>query len=290
MENTKSYLKNHWGVLARIILTPETLFLNMLILAMITSTYFISLSGNALVLVLVVSVLALLSGLLGSYLTSAKAKVIQKEVVRERGYITIRSLNLLLSHIHSIKKRMNVYMQEFNNQDINHDLLRSHFGEIVEKCNNLFEDAVNSIESWQDVIPEANLRNQIRKVSNLKAEMAQCINDLKELQILNSKVGKDVNVYEQGRLSMSIEDMDKKLTNLRELLLKEEDNLLIDHHLYEFEEGKISFSDTINFQSSRKKQKNNYHDIIPGGLMLNNKVAAQVNNNPVNGTFINGSH
>ena len=129
MDNTKNYLKNHWGVLARIVLTPETLFLNMLILAMITSTYFISLSGNALVLVLVVSVLALLSGLLGSYLTSSKAKVIQKEVVRERGYITIRSLNLLLSHIHSIKKRMNVYMQEFNNQEISHDLLRSHFGE-----------------------------------------------------------------------------------------------------------------------------------------------------------------
>ena len=113
---------------------------------------------------------------------------------------------------------------------------------------------------------------------------------MKELQILNSKVGKDVNVYEQGRLSMSIEDMDKKLTRLRELLLKEEDNLLIDHHLYDFEGGKISFSDTISFQSPRKKQKSTYHDIIPGGLMLNNNVAAQVNGTPVNGTSLNGKH
>lgn len=243
MENIKNSLKSNWAILGRIILNPEALFLILTIGGLIALTYFSNLRNSPLILTIIIMVISLLSSLLGGFFMKKWGDLYKTRMLIARGYTTIRNINLLLSHIFSIKKRVSLYICRLNREELNYDLLRSHFEEVAERCNNLFEDAVNTIENWQDVIPEANLKQQIAQVANIQKELNNRLDDLKDLRKLGDKMDKEMSETDRGKLKMTIDKVETTLYQLQEELKNEEHKVLIDKQFYAYEDGKLSFSD-----------------------------------------------
>lgn len=243
MENIKNSLKSNWAILGRIILNPEALFLILTIGGLIALTYFSNLRNSPLILTIIIMVISLLSSLLGGFFMKKWGDLYKTRMLIARGYTTIRNINLLLSHIFSIKKRVSLYIRRLNREELNYDLLRSHFEEVAERCNNLFEDAVNTIENWQDVIPEANLKQQIAQVANIQKELNNRLDDLKDLRKLGDKMDKEMSETDRGKLKMTIDKVETTLYQLQEELKNEEHKVLIDKQFYAYEDGKLSFSD-----------------------------------------------
>ena len=254
--DTRHSLKNNWKILGTILLSPDILLLMVVNLALIIITYFNHTKVDTHIMTLVVVVISLVSMAFGFFASKRKSDLFQKELMRERGYATIRSMNLLLSHIFSVKKRVSQYMRRLNREDYNYDLMRANFEEIIEGCNNLFEDVMNSIEYWQDLIPEANLKAQISSVSHLRNEIFQRMNDLKELRKLSEKIDKDMSMDDQGRVKMTIQQLEMTLTKLETELKTEEGKVLIDKQLYQYQEGKVIFSENSEMDLINENLRN----------------------------------
>lgn len=256
MDDTKNTVKNNWKALGVILLSPEILLLMLVNLALITVTFFTHQKMESYILTLIIAVIALVSVALGSFTTQRRFDLYQKDQLRARGYQAIRGMNLLLSHIFSLKKRVNVSMRRLNREEYSYELMRAYFEEIIESCNNLFEDIVNSIENWQDLIPEANLRTQVAAVNQLKNEIYQRINDLKELRKLSEKIDKDMSIDDQGRIKMTIQQLEMTLTKLESELKNEESKVLIDSQLYSYQEGKLVFSENYDSDLIQENLRN----------------------------------
>ena len=264
MENDKLHLKPQWNAVGKIILSPGASFLIVLISSLILIIYFAEAKINSGILTLLVVVLSLLSGLLGGFITKRISNLSKEQSLRDRGYASIRNLNLLLSHIFSIKKRVGTYIRSLNHEEFNYELLRSHFEEISEKCNNLFEDVANAIENWQDVISEANLRMQISTVFELKKEIEQRLGDLTELRKLSDRMDKEMNENDRGRLKLTLEKMEVTLVKLEDELKKQESKVLIDKQLYVFEDGRLFFAESTKNESLEERIR----QFKPNNLMI----------------------
>ena len=242
MEKSKDSLSNNWSILGRILVSPEVLFLIILVISVIAVTFLMFTSINAAISAVLIVVVALLAGLLGGLISRKWARVHEISTLRHRGFNTIRNVNLLLSHIFSIKKRIHIYSRRLNQENINYELLQSHFEEITEKCDNLFEDAIISVEDWQDVITEANLKKQIGLVHNLCMEVAKRNNDLRDMRRLSEKMDKDVSEADRAELRITMDKMEKNLHLLEKEYKSEEEKILIDKQFFRFEDGKLFFS------------------------------------------------
>jgi hypothetical protein len=244
MDTNKVSLKSSWNLVGKIILTPSALLLLIMMTALIAVIFFAGSGINPVLTIMLLIMNAMIAGLFGGVISNKWFELNKHQFIKERGYTTIRDINLLLSHIFSIKKRVNIYVKRLNREEFNYDLLKSHFEEVMEKCNNLFEDTVNAIENWQDIIPEANIKTQISKVYELKKELTTRLGDLNDLRKLGDKMDKEVSEAERGKLRITIERIEETLLKLETELKDEESKVLIDNQFYTFEEGKLRFADT----------------------------------------------
>ncbi|NJO03579.1 MAG: hypothetical protein HC880_19550 [Bacteroidia bacterium] len=243
MENIKITLKQNWTVLGKIILNPEALFLMLIVIGLIMLSYF-SLEGQqAIIAVILALILAVLSGMLGGFIMKKWMDMKNEEALRSRGYHIIRNLNMLIAYAFSMKKRVITYINRLKREEFNYDLIRSHFEEVAERCDNMFKDLINAIESWQDVIPEANLKQQIATVHSLQREISERVEDLRDLRKLSDKMDKDMSESDRGKLRLSIERIEVTLLELENRFKNEENKVLIDKQFYVYEEGKLFFSD-----------------------------------------------
>ncbi|MDX2305981.1 MAG: TIGR04086 family membrane protein [Microscillaceae bacterium] len=256
MDKSNEAQHNNWSILGRILVSPEVLFLILLVISVIAVTFWLFTSINAAVSAILILIVSLLSGLVGGLISRKWALVHEAATLRSRGYNTIRNINLLLSHIFSIKKRIHIYSRRLHRDTINYDLLQSYFEEITEKCDNLFEDAVISVEDWQDVIKEANLKKQIGLVHNLCLEVAKRSNDLRDMRRLSEKMDKDVSEGDRAELRITMDRMEKNLHHLESEFKREEEKILIDKQFFSFEDGKLYFSNFFGFENMEDNSKN----------------------------------
>ena len=249
MDKSKDSVTNNWSILGRILVSPEVLFLILLVISVITVTFLMFTSINAAISAVLILIVSLLAGLLGGIISRKWVRVHEIYTLRSRGFNTIRNVNLLLSHIFSVKKRIHIYSRRLNKESINFELLQSYFEEITEKCDNLFEDAVISVEDWQDVITEANLKKQIGLVHNLCAEVNKRSNDLRDMRRLSEKMDKDVSEADRAELRITMDKMEKNLHLLEKEYKSEEEKILIDKQFFRFEDGKLFFSNIFGFEN-----------------------------------------
>ncbi len=157
-----------------------------------------------------VLVLSVLTGIIGGIITKKWDELKGGGILVTRGKSAIRGLKLLLNNISAFERRVKIYLRKLSDDNENYDLILSNYEEMIDKCNSLQEEAVNAIEEWQDIIPEANIKTQIGQISSLKRD--QCILEEKIVILSSEGEGKE----------QELKDKEDELEKIKEKLREKE--------------------------------------------------------------------
>jgi flagellar basal body-associated protein FliL len=191
-------LKKNWKMFLNILLDPFVLLFT-------TSIIMLFHFSNELTKPLFEVLLIIASGILGGRLT----RLWEDSLTITRGKSAVRDLKLLLTNI-SVLKQKAINFQNSEEQAI---VIKRNYKEIESFCGVLEEAAVNSIENWIDIVPEADIKTQIGIISDLN----QSLKDKeRELLDLNNKYSAEKFKSEEGRkqLSLEIKEKESQITNL----------------------------------------------------------------------------
>ena len=169
-KNTGNELLQKWATFAGVILSPLVFIL---IVATVALFYFSfttpSLESQPVVTAIITVVISIFSGVVGALVSQRWSEITEGGILITRGKSAIRGLKLLLLNISAIEQRIKTFITSLDNTEPEHMITRNSYEELVERCNSLQEEAINAIEEWQDIIPEAaNLKTQIGLLSDLK--------------------------------------------------------------------------------------------------------------------------
>ncbi|WP_313243902.1 hypothetical protein [Stenotrophomonas rhizophila] len=198
-----SDLGQKWIAFRDLWLEPFNAFLTLILLVM----YALGLAGlDGVVGVLSQSVLALAAGVLGGRIANAISTVNSQAVLKARGTVAVRGLNLMLRNVSALDKRVDSFRRDAG------DVLQSkNYEEILQMCRVLSEEGITSIENWTDIVPEARkasiaaLLAELREgIEGLKAEkesLEQQLDGAKDAQnerdiLINQIAGKDARITE----------------------------------------------------------------------------------------------
>ncbi|WP_439426794.1 hypothetical protein [Stenotrophomonas sp. T8] len=128
------------------------------------------------------TVLAIGSGVLGGRIANAVSVVNSEAILKARGTVAVRSLNLMLRNVGALDTRVGSFLREAKAP-----LEAKNYEEIREMCRVLSEEGVTSIENWVDIVPEAKaasvvghlteLRDAINQLEAEKIAMQEQLND-----------------------------------------------------------------------------------------------------------------
>lgn len=177
--------KERWGDFFRVVCGPwSTILILGTVLLLIVLLY----QTDKTVITILTFIISLSSGILGGILGKRWEDLTEERVIVARGKSAIRDLKLLLGSVVSLESRVRQY-QKWHSSNIqkkscqSYEIIKVHLEEIVERCNTLEEQAINSIENWTDVIPEANISTQIGVITDLKEKVKSLDTDLDTLNL-----------------------------------------------------------------------------------------------------------
>lgn len=186
----KNKLETQWTTFFEIVLHPASAIL--LITILIIYLLYKNNSVDQLDVFYTV-ILAIAASVWGGIVSNRWIQVTEKQVIHARGENAVRSLNLLLSAITNIEDRISKFKTCCDEPTPNKELLKSNFEEISEGLKTLKEIGYNSIENWQDVVPEADLKSHFKKVQKLNSDLNKEKAKADELRnkLEDAELGKD---------------------------------------------------------------------------------------------------
>ena len=208
----KSNIKKSWTYFGEIVLNPSVLIL-------LTATVFLihyTTSANAntehIFYPVILVIISVLSSVIGGLITNNYSKITGASILVTRGKSAIRGLRLLTQNIDSIEKRTVKFLGE--SEDINSntfkDLTKSNYEEIIERCKSVQQEALNAIEEWQDIIPEANITSNIGKLAALKTQILSEEESIQELK-KQLEEGEKKSKEEKAKLEKLLMEKEKQV-------------------------------------------------------------------------------
>ena len=219
--NRQTKLYDRWITFVRIIVDPWIIILSIsLVILIVTVKHSESLTLHPFIIILV----ALLSGLMGAVFIRRWMDLNDEKFTIIRGEQAIKNLKLIYFNLQRTERRIKVHIKKLNDRNMDPEINRYHFEEIIEKCNMIEEECINAISLWSDLIEESNARSILLNMFNLKEEeetLKKKIFQLKKDFMENpseSRMGEDE----------FLKQMDQKEFELKELttqIVKEEEKI-----------------------------------------------------------------
>ena len=212
-------LSKKWFDFFGIILSPSVLLVLLTTIALIYFSPTEDVPDNILsILTVIISIFA---GVVGALISKKWSEINDGSILVTRGKSAIRGLKLLLLNLSSLEHRVNIHLNRLNKQETSLELSKSNLEEIIERCNTLQEEALNAVEEWQDIIPEANIKTQIGIISQLKEGKTNLEN---QIQNLNNELNTAKNKSEENKIELNerLKEKEKELENVQEKLFKKE--------------------------------------------------------------------
>lgn len=211
-------LKEKWEHFLQIIFDPWVLIFLVATLVFV----WIAAGQTDQTLIAVLSVLiSISSSIVGGVITKNWLDLTEGRVLVARGKSAIRSLKTLLANIADLERRVSQHLSRHTDNSLEVDVVKNSFEEIIGRCNVLEEEAINSIENWTDIIPEAEVKTQIGLISRLREEKTGLENDIKQLRTHVEDV-KEKSDAEKEELRKALWEKEKKLSETEAQLLKEQ--------------------------------------------------------------------
>lgn len=170
-------------------------------------------------------IISVFSGLLGSLITNEWTKLTEAGILVTRGKSAIRGLNLLVLNIASVEARIARFLADLEHSERHEDpLARGRYEELTRRCHTLQEEALNSIEEWTDIIPEADVKTQIGLLSQLKGE-GEGLH--RKIAALNEEMGgiQEADEQEKQALAEKLEATERKYEDVQRQLRDKESQL-----------------------------------------------------------------
>ncbi len=209
-------LGKRWEVFLSILFDPWTIML--IICVSVLFSYSIGETNQTIASLLFVLITAA-STILGGRVTKHWVEITEGGIVVARGKSAVRSLKLLLRNISALEQRVSRFGVLSNESEINAEVTKRNYEEIQGTCNILEEEAVNSIENWTDIVPEADIKTQIGLITELKQSL-----QLKEddLNLLNNELSnaKGKSEDEKKRLESEVIKKEAQVDYLEREIIK----------------------------------------------------------------------
>src|SRR6266568_3349530 len=117
--------------------------------------------------VIVTGLVSIFGGVTGAYLPKGFSRISEGGILVTRGKSAIRGLTLLLQNLNNLEGRVGAYLSRAHSAKADLNITTS-YEEVISRCTQLEEEAINSIEEWTDIIPDANVKTQIGVITSLK--------------------------------------------------------------------------------------------------------------------------
>jgi len=212
--------RNRWKTIREILFYPWIilLFIGTLLLTSILLN-----QTNVIILATSAFLISLFSGVLGGIVAKRLDIITEEKLIIARGNSAYSSLQLLLSSVISLERRVRLYLQRYNdkeyNKRINPEVINTYFEEIVEECVKLEEKVINSIEDWTDILPNIEIMSVLNLIRELKIEfndesahLEQVNNGLREIK---NKSEEEIRELNKGRIEIT-----EELSRIKKELLK----------------------------------------------------------------------
>jgi hypothetical protein len=134
----------------------------------------------------------------------------------------------LIENIGIIKKRIQVYITRQNEEQSKKSTILS-FEELIEKCNILEREVINSIENWSDIIPDANISTKLEDINlatkYIKREKALTEKLKRELELLKTRPEKEkeelknIITEKAGKIIKKEIEIENKVENINSSIL-----------------------------------------------------------------------
>ena len=203
-------LKTRWTTFAGIMLDPWNLLvtIGLIVLFSVSSPELSNLTSA-----LISALITIASAVLGGRVTKQWVDITEGGVVIARGKSAVRSLKLLLRNIAALEARVTTFMNKRDEIEKHPEVTTRNYEEIVETCNLLEEETVNSIENWTDIVPEADIKSQIGIISELKTTLSGKEDDLRRLNKLLSDA-KGQSEDDRNKLEEEIKKKESQIGHL----------------------------------------------------------------------------
>jgi hypothetical protein len=168
-------LKEQWSAFCKVMFGP----FNLILLLSLWGLFHISGKPDSGVSPDVMFVLiTVAAAVLGGRIAQQWAEVNDQGIVEARGRAAVRNLKVLLRNIAALESRLREFRKDEKQIKDNPDVTSRNYDEAIGRCGLLEEEAVNSIENWTDIVPEADIKTQIGRISELQAELGTTARDL----------------------------------------------------------------------------------------------------------------
>lgn len=223
--NIKQPLIQRWLVFLSIIVDPWIAVLSVITAIIICMNAY---NDNPIITVILSLLTVFSSGVIGARLTKIWTDNADKGILTTRGKNTIRDLVLLIENIGVIKRRIRVYIARQNEEQSKKATIIS-FEELIEKCNILEREVINSIESWSDIIPDADISVKLEDISlttkYINKEKLQKEQLKEELEVIKTRPDKEKDelrtiIMQKARKIIDLEkEIDEKVEAINSSIL-----------------------------------------------------------------------
>ncbi|MCK4635357.1 MAG: hypothetical protein KAT32_00685 [Candidatus Moranbacteria bacterium] len=212
--------KEKWKSVWNIIIEPINSIIIISTLFLIAYSVFNKHQDDAFLSSMLNIIISVLAGIIGSRI---KDKIDENKILN-KGKGAIRSLELLASDIRDFQGDITGYCENENIKDDENEFYKNSLVEISRKLNGLRKLTINSVEDWGDLIPDANIQDQIkniinkeRKADKLVVERNNLKVEIKELKESSERESEE-SKRELVKRELELEKKEEKIRGIKEEL------------------------------------------------------------------------
>jgi len=211
-------LKERWKAFGIIIIDPWVIFL-------LTCTILLAIvlirQTDAIIITIFTFLVSVFSGVLGGIVSKRWDDLTEEKVIVARAKSAHRSLELLLSSVITLERRVRLYIERHNDpkhkEQITPEVVRTYLEEIVEDSVGLEEKVINSIEDWKDIIPNFQFTTVLNLIRELNGNYNNTLTQLDQVNT-SLKETKDKSEEEVNRLEKEKNEINKELSRIQKEL------------------------------------------------------------------------
>lgn len=169
-------IRERWNAFGAVLIDPWVIIL-------LASTIYLSLQllsqEDKFALALLTVLVSLLSSTLGGIVAKRWDDLTEEKVIVTRAKSAHRSLELILSSIIALEKRVKLFVVRHNNEKskkaITTEVIKTYFEEVLEDCVGLEERVINSMEDWKDILPNLEVRTTLNLITELNGKYSDAL-------------------------------------------------------------------------------------------------------------------
>lgn len=208
-------LKERWKAFGIILLDPWLIIL-------FISTIFLSIvlirQSDVVIISILTFLVSLFSGVLGGIVAKRWDDLTEGKVIVARAKSANRSLQLLLSSVIALEKRVRLYTHRHNDpsykSQITPEVVKTYLEEIIEDSLGLEEKVINSIEDWKDILPNLEVKTVINLIRELNGNYTNTLSQLEQVN-LSLQETKDKSEADVKKLNEEKSEIKKELFRIQ---------------------------------------------------------------------------